>query len=308
MADEEKVAEMRRKCARSRAMDLIQRMRYAEEQLNAIISLFHNTYTSERIMYTLFSLAIIILSASMTFMSAMGLAQPVFDPTVPSIIMSFFITAFSSIVRFFGLEARMSESKAEADHLRAAMAELDVKRTVLELSVAVASRSVTEPALELAESALTSATSQMHLSSRFLLQLRPKMVLAFEKDQLTSNLKRAKRRISEETSKLMQATFSDLRRIYQRLGNDGDLSSSTQAMQEAIAGVTKLLEVQKDMMTMHADLTDRAEDFGKYQRREAAREAREMRLARIELGRERTRQWWLRVWRRCVGEDGDGTA
>ena len=138
---------------RDRAADLARRLTNQQEALLALVSLFHSTYTWERIWYSIFSLSMIVLSALLTFVSALSLALPDLDPrlaTIPSLVMSFMITVAGSVVKFFNMEARMSESKAEADHLRSSVASIETRRAALEQRLAV-HEDLQEPLLQLAE-------------------------------------------------------------------------------------------------------------------------------------------------------------
>jgi len=276
---------------KDRAADLVRRLAHQQESLLALVSLFHSTYTWERIWYSIFSLSTIVLSALLTFVSALSLALPELDPrlaTIPSLVMSFMITVAGSVVKFFNMEARMSESKAEADHLRGAVAALETRRAALEQRLAT-DEDIKEPPLQLAEAALTAALEQEHLSSRSLLQLRPSIVLAFEKEQLTNNLKRNKRKLSDEAGKLLQQTFEDVRDMYQKLLAKASTDPSCEEMSKRLEGVKKLLQLQTTMMVLHADLSDRASNFDDYRRR-----------------RQRGRR--VSLWTRLCGRDGEGTA
>ena len=237
----------------------------------------------------------------MTLANATALAIPDLDPliaSVPPLFLSFVLTVLQSFVKFFDWQSKMSESKAEADHLRSCAADMEKRRSHLEVQLALQDKTVTEPDLQLAEAALQAGLEQEHLSCRSLLQLSPQVVLKFEKQQLETSLKKQKQKISEETGKLVQQTFIDIRQIYQTMiANRSDVGESQ--MQNRLSEVETLLEIQKKLMRHHSELSERAVNFGKVMRKEEM-EAR--------------RKFWVqpllrllsRLGRKCCPQDNDG--
>ena len=240
------------------ARELHSRLRGTEELLNDQYSLFHNLYSRENLWYNVLSVLIIFCSSLMTFLGALDFLMPDYMKEsgydrIPSLVLSFLTTLICSVMKFWDFQSRLSNTQEGAERTQAQVKNLEVVREKLETWIN-GDVAMTQDVLDKFETVLSSATKNYHEIRKLLLKLPPDLILSFEKAHQMRALRRQKRQISRDMSRLFQKAIEQKKReINEAIRLKNELPSQCE--------LEKLLVMHKELLRQHSTIMDYTKDF-----------------------------------------------
>ena len=264
------------------ALEVHTRLRYGEDLLLDQYSLFHNLHARESWWFNTFSILIIVSSSLMTFLSALSFIMSEEMVTqgydkIPNLCLSFLTTLLCSVLKYFDFQQKLTSTREGAQQTQIAIKELEVARDRLETNI-LSSIPIQPKIVGSARRAITAGLRSYHQNKQFLIALSPDLILSFEKEHQLRSLRRQKRTISSDISRLFQKTVDRLRRTYGQQ-QEGD---TTESLMEKIK---ELLGAHNQLLVQHDHLLAYASDFDTTLRREAL---------------ERAAGCWTRLWQRMT--------
>ena len=251
---------------RRQICDIHARLRCTEDMLNDQYSLFHNLYARENRWFSWLNILIIVFSSLMTFLSALDFLIPDairesgYD-RIPNLVLSFLTTLICSFVKFFDFQSKLNDTREGAERTQNQIRELEVARERIETWVA-SDAEIGEERLEGAHAVLTKAVKHYHDNTKLLIKLPPELILKFEKQHQMRSLRRQKRQISRDVSRLFQKMLDKLRR-------EVSTSASDQSLEDRLS---LLIATHRQLLKMHGTITDYTNDFGARMSRERVEE------------------------------------
>ena len=242
--------------ARRQILEINARLRCTEDALNDQFSLFHNLYARENRVFSWLSILVIVFSSLMTFLSALDFLVPDamretgYD-RVPSLVLSFLTTLICSFVKFFSFEARLNDTREGAERTQNQIREVEVARERIDTWLA-ARVEITDLKLDGAHTVLGKAVKHYHDNTKLLLKLPPEIILRFEKDHQMRSLRRQKRQISRDVSRLFQKKLDKLRR---------EVASSSSQELDLGEQLKMLTQMHRHLLEIHSTITDYTNDF-----------------------------------------------
>ena len=240
------------------ARELHTRLRNTEELLNDQYSLFHNLYSRENQWYNVLSVLIIFCSSLMTFLGALDFLMPEamrasgYD-RIPSLVLSFLTTLICSIMKFWDFQSRLSNTQEGAERTQSQVKKLEVVRERLE-SWINGDVTISQEVLDKFEIVLSGVTKSYHDIRKLLLKLPPDLILSFEKAHQMRALRRQKRQISRDMSRLFQKA------IEKRKRDVNDAIRLNNQLPDA-APLQDLLLTHKELLRQHTIIMDYTNNF-----------------------------------------------
>lgn len=243
--------------ARRQILEINARLRCTEDALNDQFSLFHNLYARENRVFSWLSILVIVFSSLMTFLSAIDFLVPDamresgYD-RVPSLVLSFLTTLICSVVKFFSFEARLNDTREGAERTQNQIREVEVARECIDTWLS-AGAEITDLRLDTAHKVLGKAVKHYHDNIKLLLKLPPDIILKFEKDHQMRSLRRQKRQISRDISRLFQKKLDRMRREV--------AASASQEIEPLGQELQMLTQIHRHLLDIHSTITDYTNDF-----------------------------------------------
>ena len=231
------------------------RLRATEEMLADQYSLFHNLYARESKWFNTLSVLIIVCSSLMTFLGALDFLTPDYMresgyDRIPSLVLSFITTLICSVMKFFDFQSKLTDTQEGAQRTQTQMRNTEVAREKLETWM-LAKVTIDKDTLVELEHVLATAIRNYHNNRQLLLKLPPELILSFEKQHQMRALRRQKRQISRDMSRLFQKTLEQTKREAVKYGDNVALE----------AKLGELTEIHKQLLEQHGTIMRYTSDF-----------------------------------------------
>lgn len=236
-------------------LELHTRLRGTEEMLADQYSLFHNLYARESKWFNTLSVLIIVCSSLMTFLGALDFLTPDYMrdngyDRIPSLVLSFLTTLICSVMKFFDFQSKLTDTQEGAQRTQAQMRNTEVAREKLETWM-LSDVEIAPETLEQLELVLSTAIKNYHNNRQLLLKLPPELILSFEKQHQMRALRRQKRQISRDMSRMFQKTIEHTKRAVCLRASDETLA----------ARLEELISIHKQLLAQHGTIMKYTSNF-----------------------------------------------
>ena len=225
--------------------EFLKRKRHELQTLNFELEqqheLFHRIYTNQRLWHSRLSLFVILLSSTMTLMSSLTFVLPADiienkHDRIPNIVLSFLVTIISSILKWGGWDTRSEETKTAATRITSWTGKIKQQLIIVDEALAecysgekmdhspedkycIPSKvSISAMKIEELQKVQNEAREEVTKSRQVIFNLKPNMVLDYEKRILEGALAAQNTEITRTFSSMFKTRLDE---YYKNGGSEG---------------------------------------------------------------------------------------
>ena len=225
--------------------EFLKRKRHELQTLNFELEqqheLFHRIYTNQRLWHSRLSLFVILLSSTMTLMSSLTFVLPADiienkHDRIPNIVLSFLVTIISSILKWGGWDTRSEETKTAATRITTWTGKIKQQLIIVDEALAECYSgenmehssedkyctpmkvNISAMKIEELQKVQNEAREEVTKSRQVIFNLKPNMVLDYEKRILEGALSAQNTEITRTFSSMFKTKLDE---YYKNGGNEG---------------------------------------------------------------------------------------